>query len=67
MKCIFIKVKVISGDDGMYGIEADLGSYLKKYPSITRDREEIERIARLINEGEVSVCHIDDVIEDILG
>jgi hypothetical protein len=67
MKCVFVRVKAVPCEDGGFGIEADLGGEISKYPSITRDRERIDAIVRLINSGDVSVLHIDEVIEDILG
>ena len=67
MKCVFVKAKVVTDEDGMYGIEVDLVDSQAKYSSITSDRDEIEKIVKLINNGDVSICHIDDVIEDILG
>ena len=67
MKLKFIKVKITQDDYGSYGIEGDLDGNSFQYPGITSRREEIERLARLINHGEVSIHHIYDVIEDFLG
>ena len=66
MKLKFIKAKITVDEYGNYGLQCDLDDYSFKYPSITGKREEIEKLARLINYGEVSICHIHDIIEDFI-
>ncbi len=51
----------------MFSLEIDAGEgNITTYRDITRDIGEIERLADLINSGNVSPVHIKEIIEDFL-
>ncbi|MBQ3012091.1 MAG: hypothetical protein IJD74_00955 [Clostridia bacterium] len=65
MTVAFISAKITTCEDGSFGIVVE-GEEKTFYRSLCRDRAKVERLVRLINSGEVSRLHIDDIIEDFL-
>lgn len=61
----FISARITVCEDGSFGIVVE-GEEKTFYHSLCRDRSKVERLVRLINNGEVSRLHIDDIIEDFL-
>lgn len=58
-----------SGRYTAYGIAVsdEEGKTLRKVHDITCDRAALEELVRLCNELSLSLCHLDDVIEDLLA
>lgn len=53
---------------GAYSIEiTDREGNVKIYEDLTSDYKKLTRIVDLINAGEISPIHIDDIIDDLLG
>ncbi len=50
----------------LFGIKAfdDAGNVVADCPSISDDRGKIEAFSVLLSENDVSVCHIEDIVED---
>ena len=50
-----------------YGITVRCdGEEVLSISDISTDKEKVERLAKLCNDNQLSICHIYDVIEDIL-
>ncbi len=54
-------------DHAVYGVCATdvCGNVLESYPDIFFDEQKAERFVDLCNESELSLCHLQDVIEDL--
>ena len=71
--CYLLQESIISDDDGknrtVYGITATdaEGSFSESYPDIFLNKEKAEQFVDLCNKNELSLCHLSDVIEDILN
>ena len=63
-----VKCEVFKCSNGHFGIYLTFGDGTRReYRYLTRDGELAADIADKINRLDVSPCHIDDVIEDLLG
>ncbi|MBE6684576.1 MAG: hypothetical protein E7592_02850 [Ruminococcaceae bacterium] len=67
MTVVFVNAKLIVCEDGSFGIAAEVDGEVLYYRSLSLERERVERLVRLINDGEVSRLHIAEIIEDFLG
>lgn len=54
------------GDNRAYGIEARCDGTVVRYEAVTDDKNAMERLASLCNEEKLSLCHLEDVLEDYL-
>lgn len=62
-----IKCRVIDCGNGMFGIAIENGkTVLKVYKYITSSYDRIQYLADVIDSGEVSSLHIEDIIDDFL-
>ena len=67
MTVLSVSAKLIVCEDGSFGIVAEVDGEVSYYRSLGLERERVERLVRLINDGEVSRLHIAEIIEDFLG
>ena len=52
---------------GEYGIDAiEDGRVVKSTAGITKNREDMQRLADMCNRLKLELCHLDDVVEDYL-
>lgn len=65
MTVTYINARLIVCDDGSFGMIVE-GEGKIFYRSLSFEREKVERLVRLINEGEVSELHVGDIVEDFL-
>lgn len=66
MTVVFVSAKLTVCEDGSFGIVVESVDKKTFYCGLSRDRNKVEQLVRLINDGEVSRLHIDDIIEDFL-
>lgn len=66
MTVLSVSARLIVSEDGSFGISAELDGEILYYRELSRERERVERLVQLINGGEVSRLHIDEIIEDFL-
>ncbi len=66
MTVVFVSAKLTVCENGSFGIAVEHDGEERFYRDVSRDRKKVERLVRLINSGEVSRFHIDDIIEDFL-
>lgn len=66
MTVLSVSARLIVSKDGSFGISAELDGEILYYRELSRERERVERLVQLINGGEVSRLHIDEIIEDFL-
>lgn len=64
--------ETISSEHGKYiaygiAVSDEQGRLLRAVHDITCDRSALESLATLCNQLSLSLCHLDDVIEDFLG
>lgn len=67
MTVLSVSAKLIVCEDGSFGIVVEVDGEVSYYRSLSLERERVERLVRLINDGEVSRLHIAEIIEDFLG
>lgn len=68
MTCTTMRAEIKESDNGIYGIVIRReGGCERLYEAITKDLSSLERLARLINDGDVSETHIVEILEDIIG
>ena len=67
MTVLSVSAKLIACEDGSFGIVAEVDGEVSYYRSLSLERKRVERLVRLINDGEVSRLHIAEIIEDFLG
>lgn len=60
--------KIKDDKNGYYSIIISDGEGKSfEYSNVTRDLCSLETLARIINAGEVSRIHIEEILEDIIG
>lgn len=63
----YVHAETVCEPNGMFSIKITYGEGKSEiYKSLTGDTVSLSRFVNLINEGEVSPLHIDDLIEDFL-
>ncbi len=68
MTCTKMAAEIEAYDNGFYGILIRFSSgHERKYEDVTTDLALLEKLVGLINEGQVSALHVDELIEDIIG
>lgn len=70
--CYLLQESIFSDEDGekqiAYGItvtDAE-GSFSESYPDIFLNKAEAEQLVTLCNKNQLSLCHLSDIIEDML-
>ncbi len=60
--------KIKAEENGFYSIiiSCSKGNTIE-YSDVTQNLAQLEALARLINAGEVSRIHIEEILEDIIG
>ena len=72
MKCEYrIREDCVADEDGVlhtvYGVEAfENGELLRAIPDVFCEKSNAERYIEMFNDLELSLLHLDDVIEDIV-
>lgn len=58
---------IIFEQSGFYTLEVTYKGEVRRFPEITREEAKLSKLASMINKGEVSPIHIEEIIEDVIG
>lgn len=68
MTCTTMTAEIMISKNGFFGIAIRTNNIgVRMYEDVTRDIASLEKLAKLINAGQVSQIHIDELIDDIIG